>query len=346
VSQENLYTFVGFAGPVQARRACGAKKVLAMPKTEEQRQALMASIRAALTEGYMSTTWPENTIWLGARWSSADSQWRWDDGTVVDQPIDWAKDEPSSQNNQEREPWLCMVQNGRVRDTDPPYSFGVFCESAPNGIGDATTSVSAAAWKAGDDRATAADMVRVSQVHAGGDDRGGSSQVRVFQDTADDNDSSGAGKVQGSDPSKTAKGMMEDIAAAIATTDDHVRTHQQRKNEKETNSWNSIEVHTAMPLVQEFSIPTGVKAPSVRLVKLLHWSGSALTLAAVVVLLVASLSLSLMRVQRFRNAACRRAVSLGVNAGHNRSPAYAQLREALQERFEAGEVRITEADTA
>jgi len=52
-----------------------------------------------------------------------------------------------------------------------------------------------------------------------------------------------AGKVQGRNPGKVATGMMENIAAPT-----------------KTNNWNSIEVHTAMPLVQEFRIPTGVKA--------------------------------------------------------------------------------------
>jgi len=113
-----------------------------------------------------------------------------------------------------------------------------------------------------------------------------------------------------------------------------------------TNSWNSIEVHTALPLVQEFSIPKGVKAPTVRLVKLLHLNGSALTLAAVVVLLVTGLSLSLMRVQRLRSGTCSRSATCGVRAGHNRSSAYAQLHEALQERFETREAHGTEEDAA
>merc|ERR1712038_832902 len=103
-------------------------------------------------------------------------------------------------------------------------------------------------------------------------------------------DASGTGETQGRNPGKVATGMMEDVAAPT-----------------ETNSWSSIDVHTAMPLVQEFSIPTGVKAPTVRLVKLLDFNGSVLTSAAVVVFLVAGLSMSLMIVQRFRSGTCSRA---------------------------------------
>jgi len=285
VAQENLYTFVGFAGPEHARHVCGSKNILAMPKTSEQRQALFASIQAALTKGSMSTTWPENTIWLAARWSSVDGQWRWDDGTTVDQPIDWAVYEPSAENNQQQEPWLSMAQNGKVCDTDPQHSFGVFCQNAPNGIGDAMIS--------------------------------GAKDAR------------GAGKVQGLNLGKVATGTTEDIAVPT-----------------ETNSWSTINVHMHMPMVQEFSIPTGGKAPTVRRVKLLDFNGSVLTSATVVVLVVAGLSMSLMIVQRFRSGTCSRAASRGVGAGHNRLSAYAQLREALQERSQASMVLSTEADTA
>jgi hypothetical protein len=289
-----------------------------MPKTAEQRHALLDAIHGTLTEGYMSTTFPENTIWLGARWSPVDKQWRWDDGTILNQPTG----EPGSENSQEQEPWLCMAQNGRVRGIDSPHSFGVFCEHAPNAIGDVTAPVSSVSfWKAGHVTASAADMVKASKVHMGGDG-GGSSEVRVFQATSGAKDASVAGKMKGRKPSKSATGMMKDTGAAT-----------------DMDSWNGLGV------VQKFGIPTAVKAPTVRLVKLLHLDGLAVSSAAVV-LLVAGLSLSLLRVQRFRSGSCSRAASCSVSAGHNMSSAYAQLREALQERFEAGEVGGTQADTA
>merc|ERR1719323_729155 len=77
----------------------------------------------------MSSTWPQNTIWLSGRWTPEMARWQWDDGTATGQ-LDWAEGEPSSFGDQEREPRLCMVADGRVRDTDPPYSFGVFCEAS------------------------------------------------------------------------------------------------------------------------------------------------------------------------------------------------------------------------
>jgi hypothetical protein len=171
-------------------------------------------------------------------------------------------------------------------------------------------------------------MVRVSQVLMGGDDGGSSSQVRDVQDTSGAKDVSGTRKVQGRNPGQAAAGGMESAAAAI-----------------DTRSWN-IEVHKGMPLVQESSIRTGLKAPAVHLVKLLGVNGLALTSAAVVLLSVAGLGLSLKRVQRCRSGACSRGASRSVSAGLNRSPAYAQLREALQERFQVGDFLDTKADTA
>jgi len=78
----------------------------------------------------MSRQWPKDTIWLGGRWTSL-SRWEWDDGTPAHE-LSWAPGQPSGQGSQEREPWLCMLANGKVHDSDagtPPYSFGVMCEN-------------------------------------------------------------------------------------------------------------------------------------------------------------------------------------------------------------------------
>uniref|UniRef100_A0A7S4QF13 C-type lectin domain-containing protein n=1 Tax=Alexandrium monilatum TaxID=311494 RepID=A0A7S4QF13_9DINO len=126
-AKNSRFTFVGFAGPMEARRACGSGKRLAMPKTPGAGHALMGAMSVAQGEGYMSTTWPENTIWLGGHWSSTAGRWRWDDGSSVETD-NWAPDEPSSGEEQNREPWLCMLLTGQLCDNTPEYSFGVFCE--------------------------------------------------------------------------------------------------------------------------------------------------------------------------------------------------------------------------
>jgi len=125
-----LYEFLGYArGPDEARRACGQKRHLAMPKTAAAKNALMGSIRKAMSDGRMSRNWPNDTIWLGGRWTRF-AHWEWDDGTPA-QELSWATGQPSGQGSQEREPWLCMLSNGKVHDSSagtPPYAFGVMCE--------------------------------------------------------------------------------------------------------------------------------------------------------------------------------------------------------------------------
>jgi len=125
------YEFVGFAGPEEARRACGNIGRLAMPKTADQQRQLQKAIASALTDHDMSSTWPQNTIWIGASWNAASKHWEWDDGTAIGE-VRWASGQPSSSANQTHEPFLCMVADGHVHDSDPPYSFGVMCERGPS----------------------------------------------------------------------------------------------------------------------------------------------------------------------------------------------------------------------
>jgi len=126
-ARQPKYTFVGFARPAEARHACGDGKHLAMPKTPDDLQALLGSMSTAQGEGYMSTTWPENTVWVGGHWHAATRQWLWDDGSDI-QHLKWAPDEPSGGANQAQEPWLCMLLTGELCDSSSEGSFGVFCE--------------------------------------------------------------------------------------------------------------------------------------------------------------------------------------------------------------------------
>mmetsp|Transcript_28006 Transcript_28006/g.65387 ORF Transcript_28006/g.65387 Transcript_28006/m.65387 type:complete len:1025 (-) Transcript_28006:246-3320(-) len=121
------YVFVGFFSPEGARRACASHGHLAMPKTDGDRQAVRAAIRAALDAGHMSKEWPNNTIWLGGHWNNASAQWEWDDGTALLPNTHWAEGQPSAQGQQWKEPWLCMVSDGRVHDSEPPFRFGALC---------------------------------------------------------------------------------------------------------------------------------------------------------------------------------------------------------------------------
>lgn len=129
-NQFTPYEFLGYAkGPDEARRVCGETRHLAMPKTEAAKHALLGSIREAMSDGRMSLKWPNDTIWLGGRWTRL-SRWEWDDGTPA-HALSWAPGQPSGQGSQEREPYLCMLANGKVHDSDagtPPYAFGVMCE--------------------------------------------------------------------------------------------------------------------------------------------------------------------------------------------------------------------------
>lgn len=125
--QHGNYEFVGFAGPEEARHACGSNNRLAMPKTEAQQRQLQQAIADALADHDMSSTWPQNTIWIGASWNPVSKRWEWDDGTTIGE-VRWASGQPSSSANQTHEPFLCMVADGHVHDSDPPYSFGVMCE--------------------------------------------------------------------------------------------------------------------------------------------------------------------------------------------------------------------------
>lgn len=98
-----------------------------MPRTEEERLALQGAVDSALASGHMSKAWPNNTIWLGGHWNNVSSQWEWDDGSQV-AGVNWAPGQPSARAHQWTEPWLCMVSEGVVHDSNPPYSFGVICE--------------------------------------------------------------------------------------------------------------------------------------------------------------------------------------------------------------------------
>jgi len=129
VAGPSRYKFVGFAGPEEARRACGPHMRLAMPKAPNEHTALLRAVSDAVKDGRMSRYWPNNTIWIGGHWSSANGDWEWDDGTPITL-LNWAPGQPSASQAQDREPWLCMVSDGHVHDSDPPYSFGVVCEAA------------------------------------------------------------------------------------------------------------------------------------------------------------------------------------------------------------------------
>jgi len=122
------YFFVGFATPTQARHACGAKARLAMPKTSDQQKALREAMHAAVEAGNMTENWPRNTIWLGGAWNIASGQWEWDDGAVAS-GLPWGPGQPSGSDHQAQEPYMCMmVTSGNVDDSEPTYTFGVFCE--------------------------------------------------------------------------------------------------------------------------------------------------------------------------------------------------------------------------
>merc|ERR1719277_2861962 len=76
----------------------------------------------------MDESWPRNTIWLGARWSS--HHWVWNDGTDTEF-LDWSQGQPSGSGRQEEEPLICMVSDGKLHDSaagSPPYVFGVMCQ--------------------------------------------------------------------------------------------------------------------------------------------------------------------------------------------------------------------------
>jgi len=98
-----------------------------MPKTQKQQRQLQQAIADALADHDMSSTWPQNTIWIGASWNPISKHWEWDDGTTIGE-VRWASGQPSSSANQTHEPFLCMVADGHVHDSEAPYSFGVMCE--------------------------------------------------------------------------------------------------------------------------------------------------------------------------------------------------------------------------
>lgn len=133
------YSFAGYHRADGAEGACG-KSAVAMPKTREERQALKDAIAHAIKAGDMEEAWPQNTIWLGGRWSS--SMWAWNNGEPANR-LDWAEGQPSGDGHQEEEPYLCMVADGKVHDSgagSPPYVFGVMCQEPagkPAGASDA-----------------------------------------------------------------------------------------------------------------------------------------------------------------------------------------------------------------
>jgi len=127
VGAHQRYSFVGYATADRARGACAQHGRLAMPETEAERRALQQAVDAAMASGNMSQTWPRNTIWLGGQWNSASRRWVWDDGRETT-TINWAAGQPSAHAEQDREPWLCMVADGHVHDSDADYLFGVICQ--------------------------------------------------------------------------------------------------------------------------------------------------------------------------------------------------------------------------
>jgi hypothetical protein len=121
------YSFAGYYAINDVQGACGGSAV-AMPKTAEEQTSLEDAVRRAIEAGDMSEAWPRNTIWLGGRWSS--DHWEWNDGETADR-VDWAESQPSGTDNQQEEPYLCLVADGKVHDSSagsPPYVFGVMCQ--------------------------------------------------------------------------------------------------------------------------------------------------------------------------------------------------------------------------
>mmetsp|Transcript_97778 Transcript_97778/g.262731 ORF Transcript_97778/g.262731 Transcript_97778/m.262731 type:complete len:137 (-) Transcript_97778:122-532(-) len=119
----------GVGGPQVARQACVQHgKRLPMPKNIAAFQALKNATKAAVLAGKLSEQWPKNTIWLGAAWSNAAARWQWDDSSAA-VGLPWAPEQPSDWDHQQ-EPWLCMVLDGVVHDSDSAYSFGIMCEDS------------------------------------------------------------------------------------------------------------------------------------------------------------------------------------------------------------------------
>jgi len=123
------YSFAGYYAAGDVRGAC-AESAVAMPKTAEEQTALEDAVRRAIEAGDMAGAWPRNTIWLGGRWSG--DRWEWDDGEEASR-LDWAESQPSGTADQQEEPYLCLVADGRVHDSSagsPLYKFGVMCQES------------------------------------------------------------------------------------------------------------------------------------------------------------------------------------------------------------------------
>lgn len=123
--------FMGFLGPLEARAACGVGRRLVAAKNEAEMEELSEAVKQAVKAGEMSETWPQDTIWLGGRWNARMHSWIWDDGSPIDIKLHWGPGQPTATSDQTREPWLCMVNGKDIHDSDPPYSFGVFCQKTP-----------------------------------------------------------------------------------------------------------------------------------------------------------------------------------------------------------------------
>jgi len=124
------YKFSGFATADEARNLCGEGTRLAMPKSKEDYDAMLAALSDAMGQGFLGQHFPSNTIWLGGMWSPSQQSFAWDDGTAIpDDWFHWGEGQPSeSGSDHGKEPWLCMLLDGKVHDSEPHFQFGVMCE--------------------------------------------------------------------------------------------------------------------------------------------------------------------------------------------------------------------------
>merc|ERR1712203_1009839 len=79
---QNKYVFQGFGTLAEACTICGSVG-LVMPRSVEEHRALKAFISTAIGEGKMSLTWPQDTVWLGGRWSKTTGHWEDQDGNGI-----------------------------------------------------------------------------------------------------------------------------------------------------------------------------------------------------------------------------------------------------------------------
>jgi len=127
----STYIFVGFSPISEVAKACGAR-ILAMPKSARELEALKSAIAKATAARKMSTAFPNNTVWLGGHWDSPREQWMWDDGTPMQGDFRWGHRQPSATSHSD-EPYVRMTATGEVYDTSagrPPFSFGIMCQQA------------------------------------------------------------------------------------------------------------------------------------------------------------------------------------------------------------------------